>query len=191
MGDIKRLTTLEADIAGLDPVGRAYTPEMLADLIRSVDKTGGTLNINKGTSPDRDVTLAAGWNRIDVWETSRDTQGVQDGLADVPPAGRFQIKSNANVDASGDYSVSAHLRFTVDTDGLYEIRAEKVESDEITITDTLWQDAVTMTAGTQEHVVIQDGLIKTVLGGEYLQLSIKGPNGAVVTINYGQFGVQR
>jgi len=184
-GQLRVIAELEADIEarGL----RGVTKQDLLDILKSQAKVAGTLNINKATSPDTDIVILPGWNRIDVWEASRDTQGVQDGLNDTPAKGRFKIKNNAD----GDYTVSATLRFTVDTAGLYEIRVEKVEADEITTSDTLWQDAATLEVGEQGHLAIASALIKNVLKNEYLQLSIKGPNGSTVTINYGQFGVQR
>jgi len=176
--DIKELSAA-IEAAGLRGIGK----QEILDALQSQIKVGGCFSIRDGVAP---IVIAAGWNRIDTWERSIDTQGVRDGLADpTDPGGWYRI-SNA---AAGDYTISATIRFTADVAGDYTIRA--AIDDGTTVNNTVYHDAVTVEAGGTGHLAIAAAVLKDVSRNERLQLEIKGPNGASVTIQYGQFGIQR
>ena len=176
-GNLRDIKELEAEIeaAGL----RGITKQQILDALKSQSKVGGAMSINAG---DTGFTLAGGWNRIDTWNRSIDTQGVQDGLADETDAGGWYRIRNA---AAGDYTCSAAIRFTGSLAGEYEIRIGHAGGT------TPYHDAVTIEAGVEAQLAIAAAVIKDVARGERLQLEMRGPNGSTVTISYGQFGVWR
>ena len=178
--DIRELET-EIEAAGL----RGITKQQILDALKSQAKVGGCMSINGGTTP---FTLSGGsWNRINVWERSVDTQGVQNGLVQpVDPGGYYKIR---NV-AGGDYTVGAYLRFTASLAATYEIRVAVIQED-LTVKSSPYHDAVTLTAGAMGILTLQNGIIKDVSRNERIQLEIKGVNNSQITITHGQFGVQR
>jgi len=184
-GQLRDIKDLQDELDAAGP--RGVTKQDLLDALQSQAKVGGSFSINAGAAPDEQLTLAGGWNRIDCWQRSIDTQGVQDGLQDADGAkGRYRI-ANA---AAGDYTVDAFLRFTPDTDGTYEIRFA-VDDGAGNMTTSPYHDAVTTTAGTEALLIVNNGVIKGLGGNQYLQLEIRGPTGANLIISYGQWGCQR
>jgi hypothetical protein len=181
-GNLRDIKEIEAEIeaAGL----RGITKQQILDTLRSQAKVGGTLSVKDGDTP---LTIAGGWNRIDVWTRSIDTQGIKDGLTDETDAGGWYRVSNA---AAGDYTCSASVRFTVDTDGDYDFRIAIVD-DQGAVSTTPYQDSASVLAGGVGHVAIAGAVLKNVGRNERLQLEVRGPNGSQVTITYAQFGVQR
>ena len=181
-GNLRDIKEIESEIeaAGL----RGITKQQILDSLRSQAKVGGALSIKDGTTP---FTIAGGWNRIDVWTRSVDTQGIKDGLADETDAGGWFRISNA---AAGDYTCSASVRFTVDTDGDYDIRIAVVD-DQGAVSTTPYLDSVSVVAGASSHMAIAGAVLKDIGRDERLQLEMRGPNGSQVTITNGQFGVQR
>lgn len=189
-GNLREIKDIEAEVeaAGL----RGITKQQILDALRSQAKVGGAMSINGGTTP---MTIAAGWNRIDAWERSIDTQGVADGLAYVTDPGGWYRVSNA---AAGDYTCSAAIRALVSDAGDYEIRLATVDDQDPAVKSTTpYHDKVTASADQVIHLSIAAAVIKDMgvadngVRKRYLQLEIKGPNGADVTIQYGQFGVWR
>lgn len=183
-GNLRDIKELEAEVEARPK--RGITKQDLLDLLQSQAKVAGTLLINGGAAPDQQLTIAAGWNRIDVWERSIDTQGVRDGLTDeTDPGGWFRI-SNA---AAGDYSMTGRLRAVVSDAGDYEIRA--AHFDGVDVQNTPFHDKVTAVADEEITLAFDTGIEKDVARDERLQMEIRGPNGATVTILYGQFAVWR
>ena len=181
-GNLKAIADLQGEIesAGLRGIGK----QALLDTLQSLAKVAGTMSLD---APSIAEPLSAGWNRVDIWNRSRDTQGVKDGL-DSPqdPGGWYKI----NRAASGDYSCNASIRFTTDTDGLYQMRISKVlgNGDPGGNSDF---DAVDTVAGITTQLTIVSSLLKNVDNDDRLQVEVKGPNGAVITALFGQFGVSR
>lgn len=182
-GTLKEINSLEQTIEAAGY--RGVNAQMVLDLLRSLAKVGGTLNQKDGTSPVSDQTLASGWNPINIWEASRDTQGVKDMLDTAE--GAFLVKSNGG----GDYTINAKVRFVADQAGTYDLRAEVVEIDGTSTRFTLYQDSVDIDAGGQGLLIIAGGLIKDCVKDEKLRLAMRGPNGAEVTFQFGQFNIER
>ena len=181
-GNLRAIADIQAEVetAGF----RGINAQTLLDTLQSLVKVAGTMSLD---DPISTPPIGAGWNRVDIWDQSRDTQGVKDGLDDPDdPGGWYRI----NRVASGDYSCNANLRFTTDLEGLYQMRIARVDEngDPLTSSD---QDVVDAPAGVTVQLTIVSALIKNVDNGNKLQVEVKGPNGAVITGLYGQFGVQR
>jgi hypothetical protein len=182
-GNLRAIADLEAEITAEG--FRGITKQQLLDTLQSLAKVGGTLSVKDNVTP---FTVSAGFNRIDVFDTARDTQGVQDGLNDgVDPGSWFQIKANG----AGDYTVNANVRFSADTAGTYALRVgikDGITDDESGAT---YRDGVTVPIGVTAQLVISGGIIKGLKTGDKLYLELMGENGANVTIFYGQFGIVR
>lgn len=184
MATLREINAFITDIESRPPEGRSITQEDFADVLQSLAKVSGAMALS---TPTPLTALAAGWNRVDAFDVSRDTQGVQDGINDLTdPGGWFQIKNQGG----GDYTCSGMLRFASDTAGTFEMRVSQV--DELgNETTTPFQDAVVVAVGETAQLNIASALVRGVVTGQRLQLSVKGPNGAIATVIYGQFGVQR
>ena len=181
-GNLKSISELQAEVESAGY--RGISAQTLLDTLQSLAKVAGTMVLN---DPLPQAALSQGWNRVDGWSLSFDTQGVKSGLDDpTDPGGYYSI----NVNAGGDYTCSAMLRFVSDIDGLYELRIAKRDSGG-SASYIQYQDAINVVAGDTAQLNIASGLIKGVSNDDRLQLEIKGPNGAVVTAVYAQFGVQR
>jgi hypothetical protein len=155
---------------------RETTKQELLDTLQSEDKVGGCFSSSAATTP---MTLLAGWNRIDVWERSIDTQGLTDGLTDpTDPGGWYEIDTATE----GSYTMGAKLRFSGDTAGDYNIQIGGA---------SVYRDAVTLGVGEQGLLLLTNCIVNSVPAGTRIQLEMSGPNGAVVTITYGQFGMVR
>jgi len=184
-GVLQDTAELSADIEGRGK--RQITKQDLLDLIESLASVGGTLNTNGGSSPEQDIVGTGSWQRIDAWERSIDTKGVQDGLRDeTDPGGWFKVRNKG----SGTWSINTVLRFTTNKPGTYRFRVAKVLADGTAVT-TPFQDRTSLEAGEQGHVAIIGARIKNVLAGEKLQVEMRAPNGAIVTLQEAQFAADR
>ncbi len=182
-GNLKSVSDLKAAIAASGP--RGITKQDLEDILQSLDKVGGTLSLKGGETP---LLLNAGWNRLDVFTASRDTQGVRDGLADeLDPGSWFDIRPIA----AGDYTLSANLRFTADLAGTYQVRVGIRSGVDGTTSSATYQDAETLEAGEKAQFILSSVLVKDLGKGDRIYLEMKGTNGASVTATNGQFGVAR
>jgi hypothetical protein len=183
--DIKEFIT---DIEGRDPEGRTLTQGDIADILQSLAKVGGVMSFRNQTPTVQPVS--AGWFRLDAFDNSNDTQGVQDGIgAATDPGGYFTVKNNAD----GDYTCTAMIRFISDTDGFYELRvssASLVEGAYVT-QQSPFHDGMDVVAGETNVLVIASALIKNVARTDRLFLEMRGPNPANATALFAQFGVQR
>lgn len=185
-GNLRDVREIEAEIeaAGL----RGITKQQILDTLRSQAKVAASLSLRE----DATQTTVAGWNRLDLFNTARSTQGVFDGVEDATDPGAWVQVRNA---AAGDYTCDCSLRFSADTDGTYDFRITYA-SDEA-VPDTYesqfspCMDSVTVVAGEVAHVAIIAALLKDVARDERLQVEYRGPNGSVITGHVGQFGVQR
>ena len=185
-GNLRDINELEAEIesAGL----RGITKQQILDSLRSQAKVSGSLCLRANVLQ----TTAAGWNRLDVFDTARSTQGIFDGLDDVTdPGAWFQIRNAA----AGDYICDFVLRFTAATAGKYDFRITHA-TDAVTPGVYVgefspYQDSVTLTAGQMAHVAISSALLKDVARNERIQIEYKGPNNSIITAHFGQFGAQR
>jgi hypothetical protein len=181
-GQLKPISTLQTELETAGNWG--ITKQALLDILQSLVKVGGSMSITAGTTP---ITLGANWKRIDTWERSIDTQGVVAGLNDATDPGGYYRVPPAGV---GDYSISASVRATVSVAGDYELRLVTVLDGVTTVTP--YRDKVAVPAGsTTFHMMIGNGTVKNILPQTRMQLEIKGPNGAVVTITHGSWGVLR
>ncbi|MEW8253767.1 MAG: hypothetical protein AB2747_05395 [Candidatus Thiodiazotropha taylori] len=179
------LRDIDQAVAELEAAGpRSTTKEMVANLLFSLARVGGVMFKRNGTDP---MTIAAGWNRIDTWDNMRDTRGVQDGLQDTTDPGGWMKVRNAG---SGMWIGSASIRFNTDTAGRYEIRIGHLDDTGAVIVEP-YQDEAEFPAGNDNLMVVSQFLIKNLLAQHKLQLEIRGPNGAVITITHGQFGAFR
>ena len=184
MPNLKGIKTFIADIEARDPQGRTITQQDFADVLQSLSKVAGTMSLSTTVSGTQ---LVAGWNRLDMWDKSKDTQGVKDGLSDpTDPGGYYTINSAAQ----GDYTCCASIRFSADISGVYRMRIAQIDGTS-TFASSSDEDAINATAGDTVQLVIASALIKNVVDGDRLQVEFRGPNGATVTGYYGHFGVQR
>jgi len=190
MASLKDMKEFIADLESRDPEGRTITHVDIADLGQSLAKVGGCMSFNEASAVQVTNPL---WNRIDGWERSIDTQGVQDGLDEVPPEGWYKV----NRPAAGDYTVSCALRFTVDTDGDYEIRIAVADDQAVPDTwessNTPYHDQTSLLAGQEGTLNISGAVIKGVSEDfvQRLQIEYRGPNGSEITPVFGTFSVQR
>lgn len=185
-GNLKAIKDL---IAHIESLGRqAMSKQDILDILVSHAKVAGTLSLRT----DQTQTTLAGWNRLDVFDTARSTQGVFEGLGDVTDPGAWWQIRNA---AAGDYTCSMSLRFTADTDGTYDFRITHATDDLVpTVYESEFspfQDSVTLVAGEVVHVAISSAIIKDLGAKERIQVEYRGPNGSVMTAHKGQFGIQR
>lgn len=185
-GNLRDIKELEAEIeaAGL----RGITKQQILDSLRSQAKVAASLSLRD----DATQTTVAGWNRLDLFDTARSTQGIFDGLTDETDPGAWVQVRNA---AAGDYTCDMALRFTADTNGTYEFRITYATDTAVPGTYvgqfSPYRDAVTVVAGEVAHVAIAAALLKDVARNERLQVEYKGPNNSVITGHKGQFGAQR
>jgi hypothetical protein len=184
-GNLKAIAALQAEI---EAEGfRGISKQELLDTLQSLAKVGGTQSLKQELGV-ASAPLTAGFNRIDVWETSRDTQGVQEGLDDpTDPGGWYEIKPAA----SGDYTVNSSLRFTVDIEGLYTLRVGVQDGVTGDKGGASYQDAAVVPVGVTAQLSISGGIVKGLGKNDRIYMEMKGENGAIVTAYYGQFGIVR
>ena len=82
-GNLRDIKELEAEIeaAGL----RGITKQQILDSLRSQAKVAASLSLRN----DATQTTVAGWNRLDLFDTARSTQGIFDGLTDETDPGAW------------------------------------------------------------------------------------------------------
>lgn len=186
-GTLRDIRELEAEIeaAGL----RGITKQQILDSLRSQAKVAGVLSVRDGVTAQ---TTVAGWNRLDLFDTSRDTQGVAEGLTDPTDPGGWYFVRNA---AKGDFTCSLFARVTSDTDGDYDFRI--TTANDSAVPDT-WEsafspviDTVALVAGVEGTVNIAASMMKDVQAQERIQVEFRGPNNSQVTVSTAQFGIQR
>lgn len=189
-GNLRDIREIETEI---ESVGlRGITKQQILDSLRSQAKCGGTMSIFDGVTP---FIIAPGWNRVDVWKRSIDTQGVADGLNDATDPGGWYKITNA---AAGDYTITCALRCHVTSAGAYEVRVAVVtDQDPAVILTTPYRDKVIAEENSVIHLAVAAGIVKDMgvnvegVRKRLLQVEMRGPNGSTVTPLYGQFGVWR
>lgn len=185
-GTLKVLSEFQDELQGA-PIG-SISDEQLRDILQSLAKVAGTLSVRDGTTQ---ITTQGGWNRADFFDTSRDTQGLREGLLDDPAGSYF----TARTAGAGDYTLNLALRFQVDTAGDYEFRLTSANDDAedgVYVSQfSPYSDQVTLEANEVGLVVITGALIKGIAGQNRLQPEYRGPNGSIVTGLFGQFSAHR
>jgi hypothetical protein len=187
MATLREIQAFITDIESRDPEGRSITQEDFANVLQSLAKVGGAMAYEGAPSP---VVIGAGWNRLDVFANSFDTQGLLSGITDIgDPGGWYEVRNQG----AGDYTVSAMVRFTADTAGLYELRATKATFDGANwISDfSVYQDAVTVVGGEEVVLQIAAAIIENAVTGDRLQMEVRGPNPAIASPVRAQWGAQR
>jgi hypothetical protein len=179
MASLRDINTFIADIEARDPEGRSITQEDFADVLQSLAKVGGVMSYDGGVGT---VPIGAGWNRVDIFDNSFDTQGVLSGIADGGDPGGYYVVRDVG---AGDYTCSAMLRFTADSPGLYEMRISNSSAF------STFSDGVTVVGGEEVVLTITGAMLLGAVADDHLQVEMRGPNPAVATPAFAQFGVQR
>lgn len=185
-GNLEAIKDLEARLGAAGQ--RGITKQDILDILVSQAKVAGAFSVRS----DVPQTTVGGWNRLDVFDAARSTQGVADGLGDATDAGSWWKVRNA---AAGDYTCDMSLRFSADTDGKYDFRlthATDALVPNVFVSEfSPFQDSVTVVAGEVAHVAISSALLKDIARLERIQVEYRGPNGSIITAHFGQFGVAR
>lgn len=183
------MATLKTIQAALDAIeagsgNRGTTGAALQDIIYSLSGVGGTMQLS---APGTSFSGDASWKRFDLWESSVDTKGVQDGLTEGGgPEGWYKIKPNGD----GDYICNFKLRFSTDTTGDYRMRLRHVLAD-ASEQSFLTIDRKTVVSGIEDVMSVSNNTKLGFAEGDKIQVELYAPSGAVVTPLYGTFNVMR
>jgi len=180
-GTLKALGTLESDLEGRPH--RGIAKQDLLDMVQSLAAVKGCMWVNDGDTP---MVCTGNYERIDSWDGSRDTRGLQDGLGEDPAAGHYTLKNNAD----GDWSVAAMVRIAAIDSGTYRLRVA-VEDSEDVITASPFRDEVSLGAGDVGQMTIAGCLLKGLVKGDKIRLELRGNNGKATTITHAQFTANR
>lgn len=181
MVDIKTQQELK-DHLELSKGNRGITAEFIKEMIQSMVGITGVMTTTNGSAP---ILCDGKWKRIDTWEKSIDTRGVQDGLKEIIPEGWYKIKNHAD----GDWTYRGMVRIIVDKAGKYRMRAVLVNIDEsISILGSRDQALFEVD---EEKLLIIEGFKKNIERGQKIQLEIRGPNEGSATVTFGYFAIDR
>lgn len=154
----EELDTLRAQIDGAGDWGITKADildflDKLLDVVKSNVGVAGSLRLSGGTTTE---TISGGWNRMDIFTSSRDTQGLRDGLADATdPGGWFEVLNSG----AGNWMIGFAVRFTAVTAGTWEIRVATA-LDAGSASGVQYEDAVTAGAGEEVVLAIPQILVK-------------------------------
>lgn len=181
------IESVQSDVSGAGAYGitKAMLLSLISQLADAVESNSGVAAAMwSKNSEGAPLTIAGGWNRMDVCTNGRSTRGVFDGLDDATDAGSWFDVRRAG---AGDYVVTAKLRFSVDTAGEYEVRVASF-TDGGSYSGVGPEDAAMADAGDQIVMALGGVLVKNVTRDQddnptddRLCLQMRGPNGAVVT----------